>query len=337
MGDLTELATAATTNDPRAVEALAASFVRSRLRLPLETLEGVKNRPETVEELGARLPVHRLKLDNGESAIPLFSGSTLCHRCAERLSWKTDGRAIKTLQLPGPVALSYARDALVTSEIERVILNPLSDGALHLARTDIESMISGRDLRHLWFYSPGGRLARPVSIVGSSLLDTLLATADKALQRIADGGRLRSPESMDASDASALFQDLPAEGPLRGLASDLYLLVAAEGYPDLELTVNAAGGVVRVTATPEPAPHLLERIRAAAERRLDASGNANVTFRFRGGSIVVSSSSRSSIQESRQAARKDDRRRAPTPPPLPPSARFIPLEPEPFDEDEPQE
>ncbi len=116
MGDLTELTTAATTNDPRAVGALAASFSGARFHLPLETLEGVKNRPETVRELGARLPIHRLRLDNGESAVPLFTSGPLCHQCAERLSWKTDGRGIKTLQISGSLALGFAKDVLVSPE-----------------------------------------------------------------------------------------------------------------------------------------------------------------------------------------------------------------------------
>jgi SseB protein N-terminal domain len=280
MADLTELAAAASTNDPRAVSAFAASFAGSRLLLPLVTLEGVKNRPETVEELGARLPVHRLRLDNGEIAIPLFSEPALCHRCAERLSWRTDGRGVKTLQLPGTAALAYASDVLVTPQLERVVLNPLSDGALHLARTDVESMVAGRELRHLWFYSRGGRLLRPVSIVGSSLLDTLLASADKALQRIADGGRLRLPDSTDSGE---IFESLPLDGPLRGLAADLYLLVAARGFADLELNVDKSEGLVRVSATPELDRDLLERIRSAAERHLDSeSGTMNASFRFRG-------------------------------------------------------
>jgi hypothetical protein len=337
MSDLTELAAAAATNDPRVVGALASSFARSSLHLPLETLEGVKNRPETVEELGVRLPIHRLRLDTGESAIPLFSRPSLCHRCAARLLWKTDGRGVKSLQLPGSVALSYAREVLVAPAFDRVVLNPLSEGELHLARSDIESMLAARELRHLWFYAPGGRLLRPISFVGSSFLDTILATADNALQRIADGGRLRVSGSSAPADAGAIFENLPLDGPLRGLAADLYFLVAAEGFADLELAVSKANGEVRVTAAPEPASDLLDRLRAAAERNLEGTpGTTNVTFRFRGESIVVTSSSTAPIpgEPHDRTSMSSDARATPPPVPRPPSARYIPLEPEPVDEDE---
>jgi SseB protein N-terminal domain len=333
MGDLTELATAATTNDPRAVGALAASFSGARLHLPLETLEGVKNRPEIVRELGARLPIHRLRLDNGESAVPLFTSAPLCHQCAERLSWKTDGRGIKTLRVPGAVALGFAKDVLVIPEIERVIVNPLSDKALHLARTDIESMAAGRELRHLWFYSPAGQLVHPVSVAGSSLLDTILATADRALQRLADGGRLHVSEALDTAE---IFESLPADGPLRGLAADLYLLVAAEGFASLELTVNKSGGEVRVLASPETGAELLDKIRVAAERHLASfPGDMSVSLRFRGSSIVVASSSGSSRDGLRPSSvGVDEPSVPPPPPPVPPTFRYIPLEPEPASEDE---
>lgn len=336
MSDLTDLAAAAAANDPRAVAALAAGFSRARLHLPLETLDGVRNRPETVRELGARLPVHRLRLDNGESGVPFFTNAKLCQRCADHLSWKTDGKAIKTLRIPGSVALSYARDVLVTPRAERVIVNPLSGGALHLARTDIEEMAAGRELRHLGFYASGGRLIRPVSIEGGSLLENLLASADKALQRLADG-RLHHSDSMDAT---AIFENLPAEGPLRGLAADLYLLVAERGFADLELTVSKSGGEVRVTAIPDPDPALLERIRVVAEKNLSATaGDTTLSFRFRGGSIVVSSSSGPSRSDSRTTpVDADSAKMSPPAPPIPhPSFRYIPLEPEPIDDDESQE
>ena len=101
--DLTEIITAARTNDPRVVNALSERFSGARFHLPLTTLEGVKkNRPESRARSWARtFPSQRLRLATGLIAIPLFTNLELCRECAKKLSWKTDGKAIKTLPGPG--------------------------------------------------------------------------------------------------------------------------------------------------------------------------------------------------------------------------------------------
>jgi hypothetical protein len=150
--DLTDLVTAARWNEVPLLSALRDGFPRSRLYLPLAALVGVKNRPETALDLGPRLPAHRLRLGNGVAAVPIFTRVALCRECAGRLSWRTDGKPIKTLMIPGTVALEYLQELLADPGVERVIVNPLSDGALHLARTDVEAIAQGRHLDSLWFY-----------------------------------------------------------------------------------------------------------------------------------------------------------------------------------------
>jgi hypothetical protein len=181
--DLTDLVTAARTNDPRVVAVLSERFSSARFHLPLASLDGVKNRPESALGLGASLPLHRLRLDKGLGAIPLFTNLELCRSCARKLSWKTDGKVIKTLPIPGSVALPYLKELLLDPEIDRLILNPLSDGALHLARTEVEAMSQGDTFRTLWLYSRNGGLNRPVEIEGGSLLGSILNAAGRAIAR----------------------------------------------------------------------------------------------------------------------------------------------------------
>jgi SseB protein N-terminal domain len=181
--DLTELVTAARTNDPRVVDAFSKGFSSARFHLPLASLEGVKNHPETALGLGASLPFHRLRLDTGLIAIPLFTSLAHCRECARKLSWKTDGKVVKTLPVPGSMALPYLKELLLDPEIDRLILNPLSDGALHLARTEVEAMAEGQTLRTLWLYARSGGLNRPVEIEGGSLLGSLLSAAGRAVSR----------------------------------------------------------------------------------------------------------------------------------------------------------
>jgi SseB protein N-terminal domain len=181
--DLTDLVTAARTNDPRVVGALADRFSAARFHLPLASLAGVKNRPETALDLGASLPLHQLRLDTGLVAVPLFTTLELCRACAKKLSWKTDGKVVKTLPVPGSMALPYLKELLLDPEIDRLILNPLSDGALHLARTEVEAMAQGDTFRTLWLYSRNGGLNRPVEIEGGSLLGSIWNAAGRAIAR----------------------------------------------------------------------------------------------------------------------------------------------------------
>jgi hypothetical protein len=181
--DLTDLVTAARTNDPRVVAALAERFPHARLHLPLASLDGVKNRPESALALGASLPLHRLRLDTGFVAIPLFTSLELCRQCAKKLSWKTDGKGIKTLPVPGSAALPYLKELLLDPGIDRLIVNPLTDGELHLARTEVDAMARGDSVRALWLYARNGGLNRPVEIGGSSLLGSILSAAGRAIAR----------------------------------------------------------------------------------------------------------------------------------------------------------
>ena len=192
MQDLTDFVTAARTNDPRAVGAFSERFSGARFHLPLASLEGVKNRPEAVLELGSSLPAHRLRLDTGLVAIPLFTTLELCRECARKLSWKTDGKAIKTLPVPGSIALTHLTGLLLSAEVDRVIVNPLSEGALHLARTEVEAIASGQRLRTLWLYARNGGLNRPVEIEGGgSLLSAILGAASRAVPRAEEIGDSR--------------------------------------------------------------------------------------------------------------------------------------------------
>ncbi len=124
-----------------------------------------------------------MRLDTGLIAIPLFTNLELCRKCAKKLSWKTDGKVVKTLPVPGSIALPYLKDLLLAPEIDRLIVNPLSDGALHLARTEVEAMADGQTLRTLWLYARSGGLNRPVEIEGGSLLGSLLSAAGRAVSR----------------------------------------------------------------------------------------------------------------------------------------------------------
>lgn len=306
----------AATNDPLVVAALSKRLPQSMLRLPLTTLEGVKNRPETALELGARLPVHRLRLDNGESAIPLFTNRALCRACADRLSWDTDGKSIKTLKLPGRVALAYLEELLVIPGIDRALLNPPSDGALHLSRTDVEAMSSGRPLRSLWFYARNGWLKFPVEIQGSSLLSSFLTLADRALP----GREASVSTTVEVIEPAPILDNLPGGGASSEFAAELYRLVSRERVDDVEITVAKSGEKIEVTARPEmpeTKSAFLHRLRAVAEEHL-AHGQAetSVSIQIRGGSIVLSSSSSSSMRSNASEESKGS------------SFPYIPLEPE---------
>jgi hypothetical protein len=217
--NLTDLVTAARTNDPRVVKALSERFSSARFHLPLTTLDGVKNRPEAALGLGVGLPLHRLRLDIGLLAIPLFTALELCRNCAKKLSWKTDGKVVKSLPVPGSLALPYLKELLLDPEIDRLILNPMSDGSLHLARTEVEAMAQGQTLRTLWLYSRNGGLNRPVEIEGGSLLDSLLNAAGRAISRTED--LEVSVEVSSPSEAPApVRKETPKEAPLAYIPLD---------------------------------------------------------------------------------------------------------------------
>jgi hypothetical protein len=305
--DLTAFVAAARTNDPAVVAAFGERFPGSGLQIPLATLDGVKNRPETALDLGAKLPVHRLRLDNGHLGAALFTSLPLCRDCARKLSWKTDGKPIKTLIVPGRIALTYLQELLLTPEIDRVIVNPLSASALHLARTDVDAMAASTPLRSLWFYDRDGSLKVPIEIEGGSLLGAVLEMADRAL---------RTPDDVDVRvEGEPNFESLPQSGPLPALSSELYEIVSGESGQDLEVTLVRSGGEIRVETRPRVSSELRARIEAVARRHLaDGSGDAKVTLRLRGSTVVVSSSS--------DGARAKER------PPKAAGLDYIPLEPE---------
>jgi hypothetical protein len=324
--DLTDFVVAARTMEIPVLSALAERFPRARLRVPLRTREGLRNRPEAALELGASLPSHRLRLDNGELAVPLFTNGKLCLECGEKLSWKTDGGALKTITLPGSAALTVLGELLVTPGIERVVLNPLSASELHLARTDVDAIASGKPLRSLWFYSRDGRLKRPVVVEGGSLLSSLLTTADRVLQRLTE------PPALAPDIESGILERLPGDGPLSALAAEIVPLLEKERVGSLELAIAKTSEGVRVDATPRPSESLLARIREIAERHLSSSpGDASVKLTLGGSSVVLSS------EESRPTSTRVEReKRASTPPP-PPSYGYIPLEPESASDDDPRD
>ncbi len=301
MRDLTELVTAARTNDPRVVVALSERFSSARFHLPLASLDGVKNRPETALDLGASLPLHRLRLDIGFIAIPLFTTLELCRQCAKKLSWKTDGKAVKTLPVPGSIALPYLKGLLLDPEIDRLIVNPLSDGALHLARTEVEAMAEGQSLRTLWLYARSGGLNRPVEIEGGSLLSSLWNAAGRAMAR---------PEEAEVEDEPR-FETVP-EGPLPGLAAELYKLLYPSVGDGLEIIVTRTRDGVRIESIPAMDAPRLARAQSIAEKYMaDSAVGTRTSVRMDRSSVVVSSSTTPP-----ESARKE------------PALSYIPLEPE---------
>ncbi len=313
MHDLTELVSAARTNDPRVVNALSERFPGARFHLPLTSLDGVKNRPETALELGSSLPLHRLRLDTGLIAIAIFTNLELCRECARKLNWKTDGKAIKTLPVPGSIALSYLKELLISPEVDRAIVNPLSESALHLARTEVEAIAAGERLRTLWLYARNGGLNRPVEIEGGSLLGTILSVAGRAVPRAEE------PEI----EAAPSFESLPESGPLGGLAAELYKLLYADVGDGLEIIVTKSRDGVRIEATPAIEANRLLRAKAIAEKHLaDSPEGTRVSLRMDEASVVISSSSSSS--SATPAAGKE------------PELSYIPLEPESPRDEEPR-
>jgi hypothetical protein len=277
------------------------------------SLDGVKNRPEAALELGASLPAHRLRLDTGLIAIPVFTTLELCRDCAKKLSWKTDGKAVKTLPFPGSIALAYLKGLLLSPEVDRVIVNPLSEGALHLARTEVEAIASGQRLRTLWLYGRNGGLNRPVEVEGGSLLSVILSAAGRAVSR---------PEAPEI-ETSPSFENLPESGPLAGLAAELYELLHADAGDGLEVTVTRLRDGVRIESTPVIGADRLVRAKAIADRHLASSPEGTrVSLRLDGASVVISSSSAS--LPSPPSARKE------------PELSYIPLEPEACPDEEPR-
>lgn len=322
--DLTDLAMAARSNDPRVVSAFGERFPKARLHLPLAVLEGIRNRPETAVELGVRLPIHWLKLDNGEKAVPVFTSLAQCRECAERLDWETDNRSIKALTVPGNVALTYLSQVLVAPGVERAIVDPLGDAELHLARTEVEALAAHQPLYSLWFYSRNGKLKRPVRIEGASLLGTLLSKADRVLDAWTEVGPppIPIPEPPDA------LEHMESRGPLGALASELYRVASQARVGTLHVTVTKSGGDVSLDARPDPTPELLARLRAAAERALASEpGDARLSFRIDDSSIVLSSSTAlsASPEPTERSPRSSTRVK---------SYDYIPLEPEEAPENE---
>lgn len=288
--DFTDFVSAARSNDVEVLGLFRDRFPHARFHLPLAGAAGVKNSPETALELGSRLPAHFLRLDNGRTAIPMFTRVGFCRACADRLTWKTDGKAIKTLAVPGATALEYLQELLSDSDVERVIVNPLSAADLHLARTDIEAIAEGRHWDSLWFYSKSGRLKVPVEIEGSaSILSSIFRRADRVLQKLTE--REGNPEVIEV-DVVERAPELAVGGPLGELAAELFALVSAERIDSIELVLEKSGKDVRVEATPPLGARLSRRIRAVAEKHWSATADdTKVKLSVEGKSIVVSSSS----------------------------------------------
>lgn len=313
MHDFTAFVTAARTNDPRAVGALSEQFSGARFHLPLKSLDGVKNRPETALELGSSLPLHRLRLDTGLAAIPLFTNLELCRECARKLSWKTDDKAIKTLPVPGGIALSYLKELLLFPEVDRAILNPLSEGDLHLARTEVDAMASGGRLRTLWLYARNGGLNRPVEIEGASLLGAILGAAGRAISRAEE----------PSIETAPILESLPEGGPLSGLAAELYRLLLPDVGEGLEVVVTKARDGLRIETRPPIDANRLLGAKTIAEEHLSGSPEGTrVSLRMDRASVVISSSV-ASISTTSTPSKE-------------PELSYIPLEPEAPPEEEPR-
>lgn len=315
--ELLDFLLAARTNDPRVVRALGERLPKAKLHVPLRTLEGVRNRPETAVELGRELPIHWLRLDNKEAAVPLFTSLALGRHCAERLGWETDGKPVKSLSLPGDVALAYLAKVFVTPGVDRAILNALSESELHLARTEVDAVAARRPLRALWFYARDGRMKHPVQIEGASFLGTLFSRADRLLESL---GAPSGPTvvSVDSTEAVQALGDLESQSPLGALASKILRVVALESTGPLEVTVSRGGGELTVEAEPEPHPELLARLRASAEEALaEEPGDLRLTFHVDASTIVLRSSSAAAASPEFATPR--------TPAPR---LSYIPLEPE---------
>lgn len=319
--DITDLVVAARTGGPRALHALAAGFSGARLHLPLETLTGIKNRPETALELGARLPVHWLQLDTSVWALPAFTRPALCRECAKTLSWHTDGRGIKTLAVSGSIASTFFGRLFENLEVDRVILNPATDAELHLARTDVEAIEKVKQRAALWFYTRDGHLKQPVTIGESSLMSTFLAKAEGALKRIADA-TIDEPDGRSKPESAEILGGLE-RGPLASLSAAIYQLLLREPVESMGLEVVKSGGTVSVQADPHPGSVLLGAIEQAARQHLaEQEGDIEARFHVTGSSIVMASSSSSTPTQ------------ATADPNLAPSPRrrkvfdYIPLEPE---------
>jgi hypothetical protein len=316
--DLTDLALAARSNDPRVVAAFGEGFPKARLHLPLAILEGIRNRPETALELGARLPIHWLRLDDSQKAVPVFTTLGQCRDCAERLDWETDHQSIRALAVPGDIALTYLTQALALPGVERAVLNPLSDAELHLARTEIEALAARQPLYSLWFYSRNGKLKRPVRFEGTSLLGSLLSKAEGVLDAWTDLGP--PPIPIPVPDAPDALEHIGSQGPLGALASELYRIASEARVGTLDVTVTKRNGEIDIEAKPTPSSELLAALRAAAERTLSSqSGDARLSFRIDDASIVLSSSTAFDTRPAPTASRRPSPKRR---------YDYIPLEPE---------
>lgn len=305
--DITDLVIAARTGGPRALTALAKGFSRAVLHLPLETLQGIKNRPDTALELGDHLPVHWLQLQARAWAVPVFTRASLCRECADVLSWQTDGRAIKTLAVPGSTALEFFELLFRNLEVDRVILNPTTDAELHLARTDVEALKQVKERVALWFYTRGGHLKQPVTIGEGSLMSTFLAKAGGALRRLTDA----TLEEGDERDNTALGELLQTaeilgslqKGPLANLSAAIYQLLLRDPVENMELVVRKKGEAISVEAQPYPGSPLLQAIeRAAREHLTTHDGDIEARFNVTGSTIVMQSSSSSSSASASSAA-----------------------------------
>lgn len=324
--DITDLALAARTNDPRVVEAFGRGFRTGKWHLPLASREGVRNRPETASELGARLPIHWLRLDNGEIGLPIFTRLAACRLCAERLSWKTDGKAIRTLSLPGEAAIVYVKELLVSPDVERAVVNPLGDTELHLARSDVGAIASGKPLRSLWFYQRHGELRVPVTIEGAgSLFDSILSRADRALSSWTERDAASVEEAVGSVEERPRFEEL--DEPLASLARRVYALLDDSGWRNVEMTVTKTKKEIRVTTAPMTSAVLVKRAREAANELLTGEPEGEIRFQLREGVLVVSSSVAVEPPEEESRAPASTKRAAAE------TLSYIPLEPEPFDEE----
>jgi hypothetical protein len=151
-------------------------------------------------------------------------------------------------------------------------------------------------------------LNRPVEIEGGSLLGAILSVAGRAVP-IAEELTIETAPS---------FGSLP-EGPLAGLAAELYQLLHRDAGEGLSVIVTKSRDGVRIEATPAIDANRLLLAKAIAEKHLsDSPQGTRVSLRMDGASVVISSSS------APPAARKE------------PELSYIPLEPEAPPDEEPR-
>jgi hypothetical protein len=141
--DVTSLLPGARNQETAALQELVKKFAQGRFYLPLATTREVRNSPDAVVERGAGLPVHLLSLAEGGRCGGFFTNRHAVKLAEKELSWKTDGRALMCLSVPGHVMASFAEALFDAGTIERVILNPCDPNEIHFSQGDLAALRKG--------------------------------------------------------------------------------------------------------------------------------------------------------------------------------------------------